>query len=230
MMKAVQLEVNLSITPLVLNTADLFELTSAEGLLFIHDYSYKRPSSADVSNRLRCKTTSTHTMGMFCSSFWSAKQYKYIRLGGILTFARASVPSECRWPAESLWQTENNSPHRGHPRCPPSLRFSFYLPSLSKTMISPPYQESADCFKYLPLLWTQVTFSHPKKNGSGGKKMTLAGSLVSSMPEFIQALIRHCFKLLLSHTAIQYDVEKTRASERGQKHPHISASYAWLKI
>lgn len=61
--------------------------------------------------------------------------------------------------------------------------------------------------------------------------MTLAGS--SSMPEtqFIQALSRHCFKLLLSYTAIQYDVmEKKRESERGQKHPHFSASYGWLKI
>ncbi len=73
-MQAVQAEVNLSIG--VLNTADLFALTSAERLLFIHDYSYKCSSSTDVSNRLRCKTTSTHTMGFFVlSSFWSAKQY-----------------------------------------------------------------------------------------------------------------------------------------------------------
>jgi len=44
--------------------------------------------------------------------------------------------------------------------------------SLSKTMISLTYQESADCFKYLPLLWTQVTFSHPEKKK---KKMAERG-------------------------------------------------------
>lgn len=70
-------------------------------------------------------------------------------------------------------------------------------------------------------------FPHPKKkkkNVRVGKKMTLAGSSVSSMPEtqFIQALSRHCLKLLLSHTAVQYEVMEKK--ERGKE------SWAWLKI
>lgn len=52
--------------------------------------------------------------------------------------------------------------------------------------------------------------------------MTLAGSSVSSMPEtqFIQALSRHCFKLPLSHAAIQYGVME-KEKERDVKNIHI---------
>lgn len=52
--------------------------------------------------------------------------------------------------------------------------------------------------------------------------MTLAGSLVSSMPEtqFIQALRRHCFKLPLSSTAIQYGVMEKK-NGREVKNIHI---------
>lgn len=52
--------------------------------------------------------------------------------------------------------------------------------------------------------------------------MTLAGSLVSSMPEtqFIQALSRHCFKLPLSHAAIHYGVMEKK-KQREVKNIHI---------